>query len=480
MHHLLKRIITGICVVMSFTVEANFNDSTIGSNYSKQQLIADVAYMCKAMENVHPNLYHSITREEFRKVTDNIRASFKDSMTITEAWPYFAKIVGAINEGHTSISFPDAFLNKLGADKILLFPIPIKEFDGEHLLVRFDVSDEQLLQPGDKIISINGIPAKSLVKQLSEGIGGLSSWKATQVARQIITFMAAYNISPPYTITYLRNNEIKKTTITPLVLSKLRERIAEKRKVLDAEPVTASYWFKKLDNEIGYINFISMRDREKFKFFLDSVFTDIGKNPIKGLIVDVRQNGGGNSSLGNDLLHYITDKPFRMSGGVKWKISQEYKDYYTSLDSSQQFMGSVNSATYFTKVNGEFLEYPASQPETTGENPLRYKGKVCFLIGPNTFSSANMLINAVTDYRLAISIGEATGESPNDYGELISLKLPNTGISFFTSTKQFIRANGDTKNNDPVLPDFIVKDNPATPSDEVLEFAKKWISSDRK
>ena len=86
-----------------------------------------------------------------------------------------------------------------------------------------------------------------------------------------------------------------------------------------------------------------------------------------------------------------------------------------------------------------------------------------------------MLANAIKDYQLATLIGEPTGEVPNDFGEVITLQLPHTGISFFTSTKQFIRANGKADDRNPIMPDFFIRDNPSTTLDEGLEFAKDWI-----
>lgn len=99
------------------------------------------------------------------------------------------------------------------------------------------------------------------------------------------------------------------------------------------------------------------------------------------------------------------------------------------------------------------------------------KGKVVMLIGTHTFSSANMLANAIGDYQLATLVGQPTGEPANDYGEIIQLELPNTKLGFTTATKQFIRANGDARSILPVMPDITVSDNPATPEDEVLEAA---------
>ena len=89
-------------------------------------------------------------------------------------------------------------------------------------------------------------------------------------------------------------------------------------------------------------------------------------------------------------------------------------------------------------MTGDIIHETEICTHTAGKNRLRYSGNICVLTGSNTFSSANMLANAIKDYKLAILIGEATGEAPNDYGELYWIKLPNTGLTFYTCNKQFI------------------------------------------
>ena len=89
-------------------------------------------------------------------------------------------------------------------------------------------------------------------------------------------------------------------------------------------------------------------------------------------------------------------------------------------------------------MTGDIIHETEICTHTAGKNRLRYSGNICVLTGPNTFSSANMLANAIKDYKLVILIGEATGEACNDYGELYWNKLPNTWLSFYTCNKQFI------------------------------------------
>jgi len=206
---------------------------------------------------------------------------------------------------------------------------------------------------------------------------------------------------------------------------------------------------------------------DPFAKFLEDTFAGIKQKPVDGLIIDLRRNGGGNSALGYRLLTYITDKAFRMAAGSKWKASEEYRTskntYLTSAANNDNHV-----KKFLSMEEGEILTMES-------KNASRYEGKVCVLIGPNTFSSANMTANAIQDYNLATLIGEPTGEAANDYGELYEGVLPNTKIRFVTSSKMFVRANGDAADKNPVLPHIIVKQNPSGDKDEVLNHAIEWI-----
>ncbi len=47
---------------------------------------------------------------------------------------------------------------------------------------------------------------------------------------------------------------------------------------------------------------------EKFNLFLEETFRKIKEEEIEHLIIDIRNNSGGNSTLGDALLDYLTDK----------------------------------------------------------------------------------------------------------------------------------------------------------------------------
>jgi hypothetical protein len=438
-------------------------------HYSKQQLAEDVKYLVATVADVHPDMYHSISKASYSRLIDSVLAVLHDGMTAKEAWPVMAQLVGALNEGHSVFNYPEPLVGELKAGGNLLFPVLIREFNGSAFIVRLDASAEDKLQFGDAIISINGMSTEKLMAKLGGYAGGLPQYKALDICRNLIVYLHLYGVNRPWHIRYRRNILIDSVVVSPVSWADFRNNIAARAKDQPKTKPVADHQLNFLNKDKAYLALNTLTaEPNVFKQFLDSCFTSIKNKHAKTLIIDLRKNGGGNSALAEMLLGYITDKPFRMTGGVKWKVSQEYKD---QLNEKLKGEGPQKMAYYFNAVNGTIISNSGDKPARPTFNDLLFRGEVLVLIGPHTFSSANMLANTIQDYKLATLIGEPSGEPANDYGELIFLKLPNTRFAFTTSTKQFIRANGDAKDQRPVIPNFTIKDNPLTPADEVLDFA---------
>lgn len=71
--------------------------------------------------------------------------------------------------------------------------------------------------------------------------------------------------------------------------------------------------YRSLENNIGYVNIKSFYD-DKIVTLFDSVFSKIIETDA--LIIDLRENGGGNGRVGWTILGYFTDNPFHI---FKWK-----------------------------------------------------------------------------------------------------------------------------------------------------------------
>ncbi|MDP4174560.1 MAG: S41 family peptidase [Bacteroidota bacterium] len=335
-------------------------------------------------------------------------------------------------------------------------------------------------------MKINGYSADSIFIEFAKYHGAeREDFKFKMVSGIFDVYLWLHNINPPYEIIcQSKSDQISSFKSEGRVLS------FKSSEVIQPAPSFNNYSFEILPENIGYLNYRLMRnDKENpFSEFLKNTFSELKTKHAKGLIVDLRKNGGGNSDFGKELLKYITDKPFRTSAKKIWRSSTQYKKYMR-----KQIPWWAGWATYppviwiaglftdetgmFTASDGECIEL-IREEEIPGENPLRFNGRVCFLIGPGTFSAAVDLANAVGDYRLAELIGEETGGIPNSYGEVYNFVLPNTKIEGGISSAYFVRANGNEKNGHGVLPDIKVRqsaEDMARNYDTVLEAAKKWI-----
>lgn len=150
-------------------------------------------------------------------------------------------------------------------------------------------------------------------------------------------------------------------------------------------------------------------------------------------------------------------------------------------------MVSERYKTVVSKHYGSLPEYETAPPglvlhfEWEPQPPLdvehRYLGKTCILIGPETFSSAMMLANAVEDFELATLIGQPTSSPPNYFGEVYEFPLPNSEITAQSSVAYFVRANGDAAERSPVRPHIFVEPDRSRETDRALEAALRWATA---
>ncbi len=76
------------------------------------------------------------------------------------------------------------------------------------------------------------------------------------------------------------------------------------------------------------------------------------------------------------------------------------------------------------------------------------------LTSAGTFSSAMEFAEYVKDNEAGIIIGEAPGNSPNGYGEVVFFQLPNSKLFMQISTKRFYRADRSCA-DELVIPDIV-------------------------
>jgi len=441
---------------------------------AKEQLAEDIRFWHKVMEESHVNLYHAISKGDLEKKENELLAAIGDSISQTEAVLLFGKLAALLNEGH--IGMPSSSVTDSMYTNSLRFPFLLQKVTDTEWIVSRDLSSEQKLGVNAVILEVNGEPVSELNQQFREYYGGLETWRKQQIAIYVRKLLFLHGMVSPYRIK-ARTEAGQIIDFTIPGYSKQQADSLNKVLAASVNQPAEPYTFTLLPDNIAYINYRQMVNSRTnpFSDFLKTSFTKIKEANAAGLIIDLRGNGGGNSSLGDSLISYFSTKPYVLSGGMKWKSSSHYKAYLKLMDnvgsrSENQFYNSLKEGDMYTYVNRD-LRKPVSRE-------LTFTGKTAVLIGPDTFSSANMLSDGIKSFQLATLFGEPTGEPGNDFGEMYNFMLPNTHIIARASTKMFTRADGDENNFDPIMPDITVKPTPKDlkeKRDVVLETAVNWI-----
>ncbi|GAB3166189.1 S41 family peptidase [Telluribacter humicola] len=168
--------------------------------------------------------------------------------------------------------------------------------------------------------------------------------------------------------------------------------------------------YRMLPGNVAYVVLNSFHD-EKIKAEFDSIYPQLKK--AGSLILDVRENGGGNSGNGWDILARLTNKNFPL---VKWE-SRNYQPVKRAWGSTQSWFGD----TY---------DYKITNPDTTDY----FHGPVVVLSSSYTFSAAEDFLSSFRQAKRGLIIGEPSGGST---GQPLFFRLPGGGSARICAKRDY-------------------------------------------
>ena len=448
-------ILTVLCVCSS----AAQNSVDINQKFTPEQLIEDVNFYVKTIEETHINPYVYISRKDWLARTNDIKSHIakQGTMTQREFWLLFAPLVSAIQDKHTFIVHPRFFLTN-NSTKYL--PVRVVYVDGK-LVVTKSVADEKI-QKGAVINGINGIKSEKAIRKLSEYGYGVEKERLEYVAENLFTDAAeVFGCPESFTLTFSDGTkvEVKGLTINEIFKREKELETKDNSRETGESPLDLKF----LPNNVAHLEASSFDyDLEKYKVLLKDVFTQIKSSGTRKLIVDVRENTGGNSNLGGALLDMFNSKPYR-EFSMKWKKSEQY------VERMKGFNAPIPD--HYEKLKPGEVYVSKREIIKPGANPLRFSGQVYVLSGRKTFSSGQMFLAVVKDNKLATVIGEETNEPGCSAGEVHMFSLPNSRLRVSSSTKYWTPPGG-CNGSSGIIPDVVITERAndyLTEKDVILE-----------
>jgi hypothetical protein len=347
-----------------YSQHIKIDTTEIDEKISKELVFADIDFLVKSIEEIHPNPYVHISKNRFYSYRDSIKQSIKGEITRDELFHLLEPYLRLMKDNHTHIHFPE---------------------------------------------KSNGLDNKESLDKILED----------------------------------SNSTIR---------------------------------YQSYGQRIGYlkVNYFAIGSHE-FALLTDSIFNQINKDSINSLIIDIRNNPGGNSELTDYLISSIYDKPYKGSSKIQVKRSEQYGNYMKGIFSwwFRPFLKSIKNIRdyYNTPIGGIYddikgFKKPANVPH-------RFSGKLYLLMNYYTGSTALGFATVFKDYNLGEIIGEETSSKVNEFGDVYPFDLPNSRLWVWCSTKRYIRPSGEMTVGG-LKPDIFIEDK----KDSIFNYTINMIKNE--
>jgi hypothetical protein len=331
---------------------------------------ADLTTIATEVPKKHPNPFRITTKEAFLADIEQLRGR-APRMQPHEVIVEMTRIVATIGDGHTRMTFPVDDAHGL-FHRHQRTPLPKNEALHFHVLpVRFALRSGGLFtSDGRRVTRIGAMSAEEAIAAIAPVAHADNEWQRKDIIASYLPMVEVLHarrviesLEKPVAITYADGETVH--------LSGSRQPASER-------PGAVPWRFEYLEKEkavyFAYEEVLNTKE-EMLSAFAARMFRFIDEHPVERLIIDIRENHGGNGSLNQSLLHGL--------------------------------------------IRAKKLQAP---------------GSLYVLTGRRTFSAAMMFALDLEQHTKAIFIGEPTGSAPNHFGDSRKTVLPDSGLTLRVSS----------------------------------------------
>ena len=365
------------------------NENITDNAARNHKWIEDIDFLASQLPKKHANLFFSCKEDHFFSEIKALKNKVP-KISSYEICVEISKIIAAFKDAHTSAILP---VN-------LLLPIKVYWFK-EGLYVISAIEQYGELE-NLRITQVDGLEIHKFIKILSKIISYENkNFLKAQLPKYFPAIELLYGLKLASNVDSVEltledeDKNLKTVTIEALSFKALKDINDNNPNDLEEEahlPLYRKnsekhYWFQYLSEfKTVYFKYNSCKDmiEKDLLTYGRELICFINDNTVNKLVIDLRNNLGGNSQLLDEFIKAIQ---------------------------------------HCEKINR--------------------KGNLYVITGRETFSSALLNLYSLKAKTKAIFVGEPTGGKPNCYGELERFKLKNSGITICYSTKYYRTIQND-------------------------------------
>ena len=287
---------------MFVSICAKANDNRL----NHQQVLSDFDMLYQSLIDTHYDPYAYISESQFHSHYEAIRKTLSaPSYSMLDTITYYQQLVASLNNGHTEVDFPVAPYLEYAESGGTVFPLDLA-FQNGKALVRANYSNDHSISLGTELLSINGQSIEEILNHIHRQISAERVY-FKNAKLEVLSFPRYYWYTfgghDRFSIVVRSGNAKTQHTIDAIsVFEGFEER---KDEILSAQQTLRFY------DVAAYLNPGHFSGNEQqYQNFIDDAFAKITSQNVQNLIIDLRNNSGGNDSFSDYLVSYIADKPF--------------------------------------------------------------------------------------------------------------------------------------------------------------------------
>ncbi len=411
------------------------------------QAQADLAQLRVALYEAHGAPDRFVSKTELDRRWADYRAAITQPVTQFQLLGITSRMLADLGDGHARAGLDSASARLfLGAR---LLPLRVRIESGNRLVViGNDSPADTVIAPGAELLRINGRTVSDILADLAPQVphdGFINSGRDARLSRgfptlyhQLIDQRAEFDVTVRTVAGATRDvhlagitDSIRAQTKNPLN-AEFDANVAK----LDGSRDNISIRFPG-DGTVGVLR-IHGFGGDRFVAELDSVMGVAFAHGVRGMVLDLRGNGGGVDMYGANLSSRFTDKSFRYFDHIHIATTRPSFTTFLARTYAQLDSGTVRDP------KGGWLVLPRLHPGVSEQSaaPMPFVGPLVVLMDGGTFSTAADVTATIRGFGKATFVGEESGGAyeGNTSGSSALLTLKNSGIRVSVQMYGYVNA----------------------------------------
>lgn len=429
---------------------------TTAQTLTPEQLQADFTRFQTALNEAHPEPYRYTPKPVFDSIFAVTKAQLNRPMTQQEFYVTMVPLLVALKDGHIKW-IPAGQDEHYPFSTNKLFPLNVYVVENRVWVVGSYGSET--VPAGAELLRLNGKPVAEVIQHLLPKMtfadGNTVNGKYEDLNHFFSGYYATFVATPDaHEIQYRLEKSEKTVTLPSVTLDQIKAH-QEKHKPAPQKPFRLTFMADRKAAIMTIERFWDNKKEQDYANFLKESFRELREKQVENLVLDLRNNEGGEEKYGVLLYRYLARKPFQYYDyiSVRQKKAYSFPAWVPPLYQKFKWLGvrKRGDGYVFTRQAGLKRQKPKRDA---------FHGNLTVLVNGSSFSVTTELAARVHADQRAVFVGQETGGAyaGDNSGIFAITQLPHSKMDLGIGMFGFHMANLPTtiKPGQGILPDHVV------------------------